>query len=338
DDDRDPTPKVPFLEPTSRPLQPTLETIKRWEALPGRERFRDPDYMRYLQSRRSHDSLVESGRAGFRATSEKYGYDYAMELSARFWREHPERASLPERQTMQLLQRLGQQREVDYHHIHKLAPGVWSDFAWPDKMKAIEVWGGIHDQDVRERVDPRTAEQLMQRDSERIQKAVDRGWSVKVVMAHELKASQLAETERHIGTFLDPRPSEEKPHVPGVFEPSREPTEEKLRYAAAQRLEILLLEADERAGLDYARDFRPTKGKRLDFAWFSTRRGINIYRDEEQAREDLESIRALRQKGWEVLQLTRDRDMLPQNELRTRNKALHWAWGEDRVSDERRRR
>ncbi len=67
-----------------------------------------------------------------------------------------------------------------------LAPGVWSDFAWPDKMKAIEVWGGIHDQDARQRMEPENAEARMQRDSERIQKAVDRGWTIKVVMAHEL--------------------------------------------------------------------------------------------------------------------------------------------------------
>ncbi len=165
----------------------------------------------------------------------------------------------------------------------------------------------------------------MQRDSERIQKAVNRGWSVKVVMAHELRASQIPGPERHIQDFLDTRPSEAKPHIPGVFEPSREPTELKALYTEEQPLEQLLVEADEEALLDTARDYRVTREQGVSLAWPGTRQAVQVYHDELCARADTGKIRALEARGWQLMQLTRDRDLAPEHEATTRDAVIRWA-------------
>ncbi len=328
DDYRDDTPKEAFKDPTARPLEPTEETLKRWEAMSGRERFRDSDYMRMLQSRRTPESLAQSGKRGFEVTAERHGYDAGMEHSARWFREHPERASEPERRMMELLERQGQKMGEEYQYIYKAAPGVWVDYAWPDRMKYIEVWGGVHNQETLERIDPETAEARVQRDSEHIEQTLERGWTGKVVMAHELKPGQIDETERHVREFLDPRPLGEKPPIPGVFEPPREDSEEKLQYAAEQRLEKLLLERGQVMSLHYARDFRITRDHRVSFAWLDTHRAVQIYPDEATAKRDEGRVRALEQKGWSVLQITRDADLLPQNEKITTDTILAWVRGE----------
>jgi hypothetical protein len=325
DDPRDDAPAGAFVDATARPLRPTEETARRWEALPWRERIRDSDYMRMLQSRRTSESLSASGKLGFEATAERYGYDAAMEFSARFWREHPERASEPERRMTELLARQGQVIGRDYSYIHKAAPGVWTDYAWPDQMKYIEVWGGIHNQEVRERLDPDNAQEKVERESERIELMAERGWTGKVVMGHELKPGQLAETERHVRLFLDPRPMGEKPAIPGVFEPARGEGEQQLRYAAERRLESLLLERGEVMSVDYARDFRVGRGQPVSFAWIETHRAVQIYPDRAAMERDADTAGALRARGWELLQLARDPDLLPENEAATADAVLGWG-------------
>ncbi len=144
-----------------------------------------------------------------------------------------------------------------------------------------------------------------------------------------MRASQVRETEQHIQDFLDTRPSEEKPHVPGVFEPSREETELKARYTAEQRLEQFVLDADPDALFDTARDFRVTKEQRVSLAWLRTHRAVQVYRDEASAQADTERVRALEERGWQLMKVTRDRDLRPENEVATRDAVIRWGRAED---------
>ncbi len=318
-----------FKDPSSRPLEPTDDTKARWEAL-GKDRNRDPEYMRYLQSRRSPESLAESGREGFRTTSEKYGYDAAMEYAARFWREHPERASEPERDMVELLRRLGQEPRTeqngggDYERIYKGAPGVWVDNAWPEERKAIEVWGGVHTREFRERVAPEKVEEAEKRDAQRLEMLQERGWTIKVVMAHELKGDRTDETERHVRNFLDPNTGREV-FIPGVFEPA-ERSREAERYRQEQEVEKLLLERDQIAGWEYAREFRVLKDERpVGFAWLDTKRAAELYPNEREAEADTLRRQAFAQKGWETLVLTTDRDLSPERREITGDALVRWA-------------
>lgn len=322
-----------FKDPDTRPLAPTRDTMARWEAL-GRARNRDPEYMRYLQSKRSSESLAESGRAGFRATSDKYGYDAAMEYAARYWRDHPERASEPERDMVELLRRLGQEPRTerggigDYERIYKGAPGVWVDNAWPDRMRAIEVWGGVHTREFRERVAPERVEQAEARDARRLEMLQERGWTVKVVMAHELKGDRAEETERHVRNFLDPN-ADRDVFIPGIFEPAKRSREAE-RYRDEQEVERLLLDRDQLVGWEYAREFRILEDERpVGFAWLDMKRAAELYRDDREAEADAARRRAFAEKGWETLVLTRDRDLAPERREITADALSRWARRDD---------
>ncbi|MDP9380792.1 MAG: hypothetical protein M3Q29_11710 [Chloroflexota bacterium] len=80
--------------------------------------------------------------------------------------------------------------------------------------------------------------------------------------------------------------------------------------------------------LHYARDFRITRDHRVGFAWLETHRAVHIYPDEATAERDTGRVRALEQKGWGLLQITRDSDLLPQNEKLTTDTVLAWVRGE----------
>jgi|GEM_PF-2336901 len=160
-----------------QPMQATEEQREAWRAL-GREKFRDSDHQRYAQSHRSTESLREAGRHGYQATAERYGRDYAADLLARHRREQPTR---PEREMQGLLAELGAQEGRDYQREHKVAPGVYADFAWPERKVAVEVHGGAHqatfflERGMPEREERRTA--VYERE----------GWTVHVVTDRDLR-------------------------------------------------------------------------------------------------------------------------------------------------------
>lgn len=331
-DDSDGRLQGAFVDPSARPLVPTTEKQREWEAS-GREKFSDPEYMRYLQSRRSHESLSESGREGFRATARRHGYDGAMEFAARYWREHPDKASKPERQMMGLLRDLGQERGRDYEHIHKTAPRTWTDFAWPDRMKAIEVWGGVHEQSIRHRLDPVNAADKMLRDEQRIATMQERGWDVKVVMARELSPSRIEETKQHVDRFLNRLQEGEQMFIPGVFPGERDETAR--RYEANTQVAELLREADQREGYDYYRDFRVAKDiEPVGFAWPNTQRAAQLYANDKEIRADRDRRDRLAGLGWDVLVLREDRDLSPERREITKAALLKWASRQDEVRDE----
>lgn len=309
--------------------QTTRDTEKGQEEGKDTARRYDSDWMRHLQSLRSHESLSQAGKLGFRATAERHGYDSAMEFSARFWRQHPERASLPERQMMGMLESLGQERGRDYEHIYMTAPGVWSDFAWPNEMKAVEVWGGVHGQDFRQRVDPAHAVERARRDEQRIESMQYHGWELKIVMARELQPSQQDRTREQIQRYLSPVPRDEQLFLPGVFSPYE--SEEARRYQASMEVVQLLEQVGQKTGDDYARFFRVTRDTEpVSFAWIDNKRAAHLYRDANELMADKERRQILKDHGWSMLVLTEDRDLQPNKKLLVRAALASWSRGENR--------
>ena len=163
--------------PSRQPLRATEAQRAAWREM-GVDRFKDPDHQRYAQSHRSTESLREAGRHGYQATAERYGRDFASDLLADHRREQPTR---PEREMRGLLAELGVQEGRDYQREHKVAPGVYADFAWPDRKVAVEVHGGAHqatfflERGMPEREERRTA--VYERE----------GWTVHVVTDRDLR-------------------------------------------------------------------------------------------------------------------------------------------------------
>jgi very-short-patch-repair endonuclease len=160
-----------------QPLVASDEQRAAWRAL-GREKFRDPDHQRYAQSHRSTESLREAGKHGYQETARRYGRDFASDLLANHRREQPTR---PEREMVGLLSELGVQEGRDYQREHKVAPGVYADFAWPERKVAVEVHGGAHqaafflERGMPEREERRTAAYTRE------------GWTVHVVTDRVLR-------------------------------------------------------------------------------------------------------------------------------------------------------
>ncbi len=126
--------------PPQQPLTATTEQRAQWRDMGG-EKFRDPDYQRFAQSHRTAESLREAGKHGYQATAERYGREYASDLLANHRRDQPTR---PEREMVGLLKELGAEEGRDYRREYKVAPGMYADFAIPDRKLAIEVHGGAH--------------------------------------------------------------------------------------------------------------------------------------------------------------------------------------------------
>ena len=167
----------------SRPRQPPPppeEELARWRAL-GREKFRDPAYQRYAQNWRSEASLQESGKAGYQALVGKYGRDFAANVLARSRHEHP---TAPERAMIGLLDELGQREGADYFREYRVAPGVYADFAWPERKLAVEVHGSAHDAAFF------LARGMAEREARRLVVYEDAGWTVRVVTDHDLVAGR----------------------------------------------------------------------------------------------------------------------------------------------------
>ena len=162
--------------PGRRPPAPTDAERARWQAL-GREKFRDPAYQRHAQGWRSVESLRDSGRAGYQALVGKYGREFAADVLARSRQEHP---TAPERATIALLAELGQREGRDYFREYRVAPGVYADFAWPDRKLAIEVHGSAHDAEFF------LARGMAEREARRTAIYEEAGWAVRVVTERDL--------------------------------------------------------------------------------------------------------------------------------------------------------
>jgi len=158
-------------------LQPTAEQRAAWEAM-GREKFRDPEHQRFAQSHRSTESLREAGRQGYLVTAERYGREYAADILANHRREQPTR---PEREMTALLTDLGKQEGRDYQREYKVLPGMYADFAIPDRKLAIEVHGGAHFAAFFE------ARGMPEREARRTETYAREGWTVQIVTDRDLR-------------------------------------------------------------------------------------------------------------------------------------------------------
>ena len=163
--------------PPRQPLQATAAQQATWRAM-GREKFKDAEHQRFAQSHRTAESLREAGKHGYQATAERYGREFASDLLANHRREQPTR---PEREMVGLLKELGAEEGRDYQREHKVVPGVYADFAWPERKVAVEVHGGAHqaafflERGMPEREERRTAVYARE------------GWTVQVVTDRDLR-------------------------------------------------------------------------------------------------------------------------------------------------------
>ncbi len=160
-----------------QPLTATEEQREAWRTL-GREKFKDPDHQRYAQSHRSTESLRDAGRHGYQATAERYGRDFASDLLANHRRDQPTR---PEREMVGLLKELGAEEGRDYQREYKVSPGMYADFAIPERKLAIEVHGGAHQAAFF------LAKGMEERESRRTETYARAGWAVQVVTDRDLR-------------------------------------------------------------------------------------------------------------------------------------------------------
>ncbi len=186
-----------------RPVK-TPEMDARFKAL-GAERLRDPEYQRYVQGFRSHDSLSEAGKVGYRVTGEKHGWEFVHDKIAATRRDRP---SDDERRMIGLLAELGERDARGtgepghvYEREYKVAPFTHVDFAWPESGKVIEVYGGVH---LIPELDPNGTRAAY--DAARIERIEGLGWEVLVVTSDDLTTANRGEVSAAIRAFLQDTP------------------------------------------------------------------------------------------------------------------------------------
>ncbi len=188
-----------------RPICPTKDDLDRWAGMKSTERFQDAAYQRWAQSFRSRESLSAAGRAGYNATLSRYGKEYLHDRLADSRRAQDPPRSLTERKVMHLLDELGERQDctgygessATYLREHKLAPSRHADFAWPDKGKAIEAWGGVHTS--RFFIEQERVQEENRRQIERAQAA---GWEVMILRDEDLRRDRWEETRERVRRFL----------------------------------------------------------------------------------------------------------------------------------------
>ena len=131
--------------------------------------------------------MRDSGRAGYAALVDKYGREFASDVLARSRHDHP---SAPERATITILDELGQREGRDYFCEYRVAPGVYADFAWPERKLAVEVHGSAHDAAFF------LARGLAEREARRTAVYEEAGWSVRVVTERDLGPERERTRER----------------------------------------------------------------------------------------------------------------------------------------------
>jgi very-short-patch-repair endonuclease len=166
---------------------------ERFAALTPRERFGDAEFQRWAQSHRSTESLVAEGKLGWAATVRRYGADFAFDRAAQTRRGRP---SGPERAMIRLLGEMGHQDQRDYAREYKAAARTYADFAWPERVRIVEVYGTVH----FGRFDPDGTRAAY--DATREQRLRDLGWSLLVVTGEELRPEQWATTRARVAAFL----------------------------------------------------------------------------------------------------------------------------------------
>ncbi len=182
------------ITPPRQPVQPTAAQQATWQAM-GREKFKDPAHQRFAQSHRTAESLQEAGRHGYQATAERYGREYASDLLANHRRDQPTR---PEREMVGLLKELGAEEGRDYQREYKVSPGMYADFAIPDRKLAIEVHGGAHQAAFF------LARGMEERESRRTETYTREGWAVQVVTDRDLREGREETRARMRATIVGP--------------------------------------------------------------------------------------------------------------------------------------
>lgn len=188
-----------------RPLWATQRQLDRWREMTPSERFQDAGYQRWAQSQRSHEFLSQAGREGYDATVRKYGRDFLYDRAADKRREGAIPYSSLERRMVRMLEEIGERQDRSeyggqrgtYHREHKLVSMRHADFAWPEKHKAIETWGGVHTTDFFVRQDK--LEEANQRQVERTQAAV---WQLMILTTSDLQNDKWDETRERVRRFL----------------------------------------------------------------------------------------------------------------------------------------
>lgn len=184
-------------DPIRQPQAATGEQRAVWRDL-GDGKFRDREYQRYAQSFRTRESLREAGRHGYQETVRRYGRDFASDVLASHRREQPTR---PEREMIGLLGELGKQEGRDYQREYKVSPGVYADFAWPERKLAIEVHGGAHQAAYF------LANGMEAREQQRTETYARAGWTVHVVTDRDLREGRHETQARVRETLGDAVPS-----------------------------------------------------------------------------------------------------------------------------------
>jgi len=163
--------------PPRQPLQATAAQQATWRAM-GREKFKDAEHQRFAQSHRTAESLREAGKHGYQATAERYGREFASDLLASHRRDQPTR---PERELVGILKELGAEEGRDYRREFKVAPGMYADFALPDRKLAIEVHGSAHQATFF------LERGIEAREERRAETYARAGWTVQVVTDRDLR-------------------------------------------------------------------------------------------------------------------------------------------------------
>ncbi len=241
-----------------RPVK-TPEMDTRFKAL-GAERLRDPEYQRYVQGFRSHDSLSEAGKVGYRVTGERHGWEFVHDKIAAARRDNPSDA---EQRMIGLLAEVGERDARGgglpghvYEREYKVAPFTHVDFAWPESGKIIEVYGGVH---LIPELDPDGTRAAY--DAARIERIEGLGWEVLVVTSDDLTAASRGEAAVAIREFLQDTPQDRANFSPAdaatldaIFaSPDRDGQDKALAAAGYERFDpdrLAALVRGERAGME----------------------------------------------------------------------------------------
>jgi len=323
-----------------RPVK-TPEMDARFKAL-GAERLRDPEYQRYAQGFRSHDSLSEAGKVGYRVTGEKHGWEFVHDKIADARRDNPSDA---EQRMIGLLAEAGERDARGggmpghvYEREYKVAPFTHVDFAWPESGKIIEVYGGVH---LIPELDPDGMRAAY--DAARIERIEGLGWEVLVVTSDDLTPANRGEAAAAIRAFLQDTPQDRIDFSPAdaatldaIFaSPDRDGQDRALATAGYERFDpdrLAALVRGERAGMEgemrealaarlSGRD--PEDGLTLDAA--SIARGGDIQVDAREAR-DLATV---------YTALVADARQIPPPDLTQKDAAIGRDWQASLAEDAR---
>ncbi len=206
DDERGERPEPERTAATEqRPILPDRGDLERWNKLSAEERFQQPDYQRWAQSFRSRESLSEAGKKGYETTVRRYGEEFVYDRAADKRREQDPPRSETERKVMRMLSELGHRPDRtdqggspgDYFREHKLAPKRHADFAWPERNKAIEAWGGIHTARY-----PTGEEVIREQNARQVERAQAAGYELMILRDEDLTSERWEETRERVRRFL----------------------------------------------------------------------------------------------------------------------------------------